>query len=155
MKTIVWAEEVNKESIPLVGGKGANLGEMTAAGLPIPPSFMVTADAFTQFIEGTGIKDEIFKILKRTDVEDKQKLMHDSERIQKIFDEQKIPEQMEKEILEAYQKLGQRSNVADELVAVRSSATAEDLPDASFAGQQSTYLNVKAVSYTHPTLPTN
>ncbi|WP_455392012.1 phosphoenolpyruvate synthase, partial [[Eubacterium] cellulosolvens] len=142
MSNIVWTEEVTKESIPLVGGKGANLGEMIKNELPVPQAFILTSEAYWKFVSEGGIKDQIVNILKNTNVDDDKSLNTASKEIRAIFEDTKIPWDMEIDILNAYKKLGQEADIEDVLVAVRSSATAEDLPEASFAGQQETFLNV-------------
>jgi pyruvate,water dikinase len=136
-KNIVWFTEVTKSDIPLVGGKGANLGEMVHAQIPVPPGFIVTADAYFKFLHGARLTDEIKNDLENLNVNDSKKLQEVAEIIKQKISVATIPSDMVKEIKEAYRKLGQG------LVAVRSSATAEDLPEASFAGQQRTFLNVQ------------
>ncbi|MBD3310810.1 hypothetical protein GF351_06350 [Candidatus Woesearchaeota archaeon] len=135
---ILWFKEISKDDTAKVGGKGANLGEMFKAGMPIPPGFCVTAQAYERFLEQAGIKEEIARIL-QIDVEDNEALHKASKEIQEIIARQSMPEDTRKAITEAYSGLGK----GDEFVAVRSSATAEDLPEASFAGQQATFLNVR------------
>jgi len=136
-KYIVWFDEVNKNDIRLVGGKGANLGEMTSAGIPVPPGFIVTSEAYFEFLKTSNLAAEIRKLLTNVDVNDSRTLQEVSSTIKSKFAALSMPEDLVKEIKAAYQKLG------GGLVAVRSSATAEDLPEASFAGQQRTFLNVK------------
>lgn len=138
MPDILWLAEIKKEDIPSVGGKGASLGEMTSVGLPVPPAFVVTAQAFRRFLVETGIEDELFKKLEGVDVEDSDVLETTAQRVMKLVMSVKIPKKLEENILLSYKKMGD-----NEVVAVRSSATAEDLPDASFAGQQETYLNIR------------
>ena len=142
MPNIVWAQEMTKEDVPLVGGKGANLGEMLGTELPVPGAFILTSEAYWKFVQEGGIKDKIYSILNETNVDDDNSLTSASKKIRKIFSGTKIPWNMEIDILNAYKKLGQEAETEDVFVAVRSSATAEDLPEASFAGQQETYLNV-------------
>ncbi len=133
---IMWFKDIRKEDIPLVGGKGANLGELTNAGIPVPNGFCVTAQAYYYFLEKTGIKNTLAKDLKGLNEDDNKKLNAVARKIKKTIVDAKMPEDLAKEIKEAYHQLGGFP------VAVRSSATAEDLPDASFAGQQTTYLNI-------------
>lgn len=133
---VKWFSELHKEDIPVAGGKGANLGELKNSGIPIPNGFVVTADAYYQFLDDTGIRDFIEKELKGLDPEDNKKLNQIAKELKKKIMSSKMPEAVAKEVKEAYSKLGGFP------VAVRSSATAEDLPDASFAGQQATYLNI-------------
>jgi pyruvate,water dikinase len=136
-RTIVWFDEVTKVDIPLVGGKGANLGEMVHAQIPVPPGFIVTASAYFKFLNGAGLTDGVRHDLEGLNVNDSRRLQEVSKVIKDKISSASIPPDMVKEMKDAYRKLGQG------LVAVRSSATAEDLPEASFAGQQSTFLNVQ------------
>ena len=140
---VVWAQNIGKEDIPLVGGKGANLGEMIGIGLPVPPAFVVSAPAFHRFITDSGVAEQVFPLLSSIDVEDPKALREASERARELILKTKMPPALEKTIREAYQSLARSEKVKEPLVAVRSSATAEDLPEASFAGQQDTYLNVR------------
>ena len=145
-KIVLWFEELRKEDVPLVGGKNANLGEMINAGIPVPPGFAITAYAYKRFIEETGIKDKIYEILREKVPAGSAKpedYIEASKEIRALIESVKMPVDIEQEIRKAYRKLCQRVGKKEEFVAVRSSATAEDLPDASFAGQQETYLNVK------------
>ncbi len=142
MKTILWAEEVDKTNIPEVGGKGANLGEMIQNEFPIPEAFIVTADAFEHFVTSTGIKDDLLEILSKVDVNNEKQLSEGSKAVREIVRGARIPWNLEIDIIGAYKKLSSKSGILEDSVAVRSSATAEDLPEASFAGQQETYLNV-------------
>ncbi len=136
-KAIVWFNEVGKGDVASVGGKGANLGELTNAQIPVPPGFIVTADAYYGFLEKTNITQQINQHLKSLDPHDSKQLQRVAEEIQKIILNSSVPPDLAKEIQAAYNQMG------GGLVAVRSSATAEDLPDASFAGQQSTFLNIQ------------
>ncbi len=136
-KAIVWFNEVTKKDIPLVGGKGANLGEMTNANIPVPPGFIVTVNAYYDFLRQTKIMDKIGELLKPLDVNDSKQLQQTAAEVRQIILEATMPPEVANEIREAYIKMGRG------LVAVRSSATAEDLPTASFAGQQTTFLNVQ------------
>jgi pyruvate,water dikinase len=139
--SVIWLEEVGKEDIAIVGGKGASLGEMLRAELPVPPGFAVTAQAFRRFIDENGINDELFSSLE-VDVDNADILRDAEKKAKKIIMGAKIPADMEKSIKSKYRELCKREK--DEVfVAVRSSATAEDLPDASFAGQQDTFLNIR------------
>ncbi|RLE60872.1 MAG: phosphoenolpyruvate synthase [Thermoprotei archaeon] len=145
-RTILWFEELTKDDVPLVGGKNANLGELLRSGIPVPPGFAVTAYAYKRFIEETGIKDKIYEILREKVPEGAAKpedYMEASEEIRKLIESTPIPKDIEEDIRKAYRELSKRVGKDEEFVAVRSSATAEDLPGASFAGQQETYLNVK------------
>ena len=136
-KEVVWFDQVSKKDIPLVGGKGANLGEMTAAGIPVPQGFIVTAVAYFDFVEESGIQGKIRSLLEPVDVHDSRQLQDSAEKVQELITSAKMPANIEEEIRKAYVKMGKG------LVAVRSSATAEDLPEASFAGQQATFLNIE------------
>lgn len=136
---IVEFSRVGRGDIALVGGKGANLGEMVQAGLPVPPGFVVTAAAYERFIRVTKLKPKIMKLLHKLDPEKSKELHAKALAIQQLILNAKMPADLVKAIDIGYQKLSAKGDVA---VAVRSSATAEDLPDASFAGQQDTYLNI-------------
>lgn len=140
-RLLVNFNQVNKSDIPLVGGKGANLGEMINAGFPIPPGFIVTSKAYYQVIEANNLKPQIISILDKIDSKDIHSLNQASQKIKKLILHADIPQELSNEIIKHYLKLG--GNNRHCLVAVRSSATAEDLPDASFAGQQETYLNIQ------------
>ncbi|MDL5361734.1 phosphoenolpyruvate synthase [Halalkalicoccus sp. NIPERK01] len=131
-----WLAEIGADDIETVGGKGASLGELTGAGLPVPPAFIVTAGTYREFIENAGIADEIHEAVD-VDVEDSKALAGAQERANELILETPFPDELREEILAAYAEFED-----DPFVAVRSSATAEDLPDASFAGQQETFLNV-------------
>lgn len=135
-EAIVWFEEVTKDNIPSVGGKGANLGEMTRANFPVPPGFIVTVKAYSDFLEKAKIVPLIRTLLKPLDPNNSKQLQMIAAEIKKVIIESSMSPELVNQIEKAYMKLG------NGLVAVRSSATAEDLPEASFAGQQSTYLNI-------------
>ncbi len=144
MPNVVWVNDIGKDDVELVGGKGANLGEMTGIGLPVPPAFVVSAQAFREYIEETNIAEDIWSLLDDLDVDANKELHDASDKVQDLILSTPLPEDLRESILEAYQGLGKSSDTdGDPLVAVRSSATAEDLPEASFAGQQDTYLNVR------------
>lgn len=138
---IVGFSDVGKEDVGLVGGKGANLGEMTQAGFPVPQGFIVTSNAYFQFIKENNLQTKIKHLISTLNYNNQESLVQVSKHIKKVIIEGKMNEDLAKEIFERYQKLG--GVLKDALVAVRSSATAEDLPGASFAGQQETYLNVQ------------
>lgn len=137
---ILWFKEIRKTDIPIVGGKGANLGEMVFAKIPVPNGFVVTATAYYKFLKTTSLREKILTELENLDVDDSRKLQAASSRIKTAFMSAEMPEDLATEIKEYYLNL---CGEMDKYVAVRSSATAEDLPDASFAGQQETYLNIK------------
>ncbi|ACX52822.1 phosphoenolpyruvate synthase [Ammonifex degensii KC4] len=141
---IRWFHELTKEDIPLVGGKGANLGELTQAGIPVPPGFCVTAEAYKHFIEATGLAPKIKEIIASTNVDNLEELMQNTERVRELIKSTPVPPEIEEEIVSAYKELA--AGGPEPAVAVRSSATAEDLPEASFAGQQETYLNVRGTA---------
>ena len=154
---IKWFSEINKDSGNLVGGKGANLGEMYNNNIPVPPGFVITAQAYTYFIEKAGIKEKIEELLGRINYEDTQQLDEITRQIRAFIIDSKLPENLQEEIIESYELLDVKpeniekgaaldilKNSAEPVfVAVRSSATTEDLAEASFAGQQDTYLNIK------------
>lgn len=149
--TILWFDQIKKDDIPLVGGKGANLGEMVNNGFPVPPGFCVSAQTYFRFVEETNIQSQILEIINSLDHEDIVELNQASKKIKDLIISQKVPEDIEKAIRNAYETLGEKKTgwlvtKQDEWVAVRSSATAEDLPEASFAGQQETFLNIKGGS---------
>lgn len=139
MPDILWLEEIRKEDIAAVGGKGASLGEMSSIGLPVPGGFVVTSRAFRQFLVETGLEETLFEALEKLDVEDNRALEQVAKKAKSSVMKAKMPAEIRDSIKEAYGRL----DSGDEVVAVRSSATAEDLPDASFAGQQETYLNIR------------
>jgi len=141
LSNILWFRDVSKEDIAVAGGKGANLGELTRAGLPVPPGFIITSTAYFDFLKNTGLNKKIKKIISGLDVDDSKRLNAIALELQKEILSKPLPSSLAKEIIAAYQKLYTTSSSAI-FVAVRSSATAEDLPTASFAGQQKTFLNV-------------
>jgi len=145
---IIWFENLKKTDIPSVGGKNANLGEMTNAGIPVPSGFAITAYSYEKFIEDTGISTKIYDIIRETvtNLSDPKQYEIASKRIRELIEATPMPKETENAIQHAYEELCRRFKSNDVLVAVRSSATAEDLPDASFAGQQETYLNVKGIN---------
>src|SRR5260221_312446 len=140
-KLLVWFGDVGKTDTALVGGKGANLGEMTKAGFPVPPGFIVTANAYYAFIKENNLEIKIKQLLGHVDYNDQKSLQTAAKRIKKEILSGKMSQELVAEIFDAYKRLS--GVLKDALVAVRSSATAEDLPNASFAGQQETYLNVE------------
>jgi len=136
-KAIVWFNEVSKEDVATVGGKGANLGEMTKAQIPVPQGFIVTAGAYFDFLQRSGTIDEIRQLLQSLNLGDSRQLQQTAGEIKRLILEVPMLPELAGEIKQAYKEMG------GGLVAVRSSATAEDLPEASFAGQQRTFLNVQ------------
>ena len=143
MEYVEFFEELKKEDVDIAGGKGANLGELTQAGIPVPPGFVITSATYQKFMDETGITQEIMDILDALDVNNNKELQESARKIKKIIKETEIPDEIRSLIIEAYNALCHRIGKENAFVAVRSSATAEDLPEASFAGQQDTYLNVK------------
>jgi Phosphoenolpyruvate synthase/pyruvate phosphate dikinase len=143
MVYIKWLNELSKDDGNIVGGKAANLGEMTKIGIPVPQGFAITIDGYWRFVEYNGIGNKIEEILKSIDVNNIAQLRKASNQIQELFMKGNIPDDLKNEILENYRKLSSMFGNEPVFVAVRSSSTTEDLPNASFAGQQATYLNVK------------
>ena len=138
---ILWLEEIRKEDIPSVGGKGASLGEMASIGLPVPPAFVVTSEAFRRFLIESNLEDKLYALFENLDVDDNIALEKAADKAKELVYGSPMHEDLKKQITLAYQKLSRGGDV----VAARSSATAEDLPDASFAGQQETVLNIRGV----------
>ncbi|MDZ4851003.1 MAG: phosphoenolpyruvate synthase [Pirellulaceae bacterium] len=143
---IRWFDQISMNDVGVVGGKNASLGEMycqlTHRGIRIPNGFATTANAYTQFLSKGGLKLKIAKILSNVKPEDVESLQKNASEVRHLILDQPLSEGLSQAIIEAYHHLCiERGQLAD--VAVRSSATAEDLPDASFAGQQETYLNVR------------
>lgn len=139
--TVVWLEDVRIEDVPSVGGKGASLGEMINAEIPVPRGFCVTAQAFRRFLDETGISNELFATLE-VNVDDTKALDEAAKKAKDLVLKTKMPEHMQNDIIAAYKELTKREG-EEPFVAVRSSATAEDIPEASFAGQQETFLNIR------------
>jgi pyruvate,water dikinase len=145
----LWFENLRKTDIPSVGGKNANLGEMTGAGkIPVPPGFAITAYSYKKFIEETDISSKIYRIIDETvtNPNDPKQYEVASKKIRELIEATAMPKEIEKAIRSAYEELCKRLKMKDVFVAVRSSATAEDLADASFAGQQETFLNIRGAS---------
>ncbi|MEK6936110.1 MAG: PEP/pyruvate-binding domain-containing protein, partial [Nanoarchaeota archaeon] len=156
-KYIKWFSDIHNKDIPVVGGKGASLGEMYNSKFPVPPGFIITAQAFEIFI--TNIKEDIEKILFGMDFENTDELSKKSKEIRTLIEKERMPDELRTEILEAYKILGTdkidkkgvsmdalnilRNSQEPIFVSVRSSATTEDLANASFAGQHESFLNVK------------
>lgn len=146
VKNIYWFNELSRASLPVAGGKGANLGEMFNHGFPIPEGFMVSAESYFAFIKATGIDQAIAQLTKDMDVQDTAKLQQISAALKEIISTAKMPQDIRADVIRAYNQLcgAEMPTPQQELwVAIRSSATAEDLPEASFAGQQATFLNIK------------
>src|SRR5919107_1330255 len=140
MTYTAWFDEIRKDDIALAGGKGPNLGELSHAGLPGPPGFVLTTRAYDAFVESNHIEEEIVGRASADRAEDPAAFEEVAEGIRALFSGGEVPEEMAHEIRAAYEEM---SEDAETVVAARSSATAEDLPGASFAGQQDTYLNVR------------
>jgi len=158
MKYVLWLDQITKDDVPVAGGKGANLGEMVRIGLPVPSGFVVTTAGFDRVMQINNLGVEISKIVKQTNVEDTASLVEASKKIKHMIASQEMPAEIKSEIVETYKNLSYSDKIADQrllslisagremaFVAVRSSATAEDLPGASFAGQQASFLNVKGL----------
>ncbi|MEK6875071.1 MAG: phosphoenolpyruvate synthase [Nanoarchaeota archaeon] len=159
---IKWFSELDKNSGKIAGGKGANLAEIYNLKLPVPPGFVITAQAYDYFIKKAGISEKIKEILSTIDYENTKQLTEATQKIRELITKPKIPKEMEDEIIDAYEALDIEKTSKDQdysykdtaldilkksqepvFVAVRSSATTEDLAEASFAGQQESFLNVK------------
>ena len=142
---IRWFSEIGIEDLPLVGGKNASLGEMYNAlksnGINVPNGFALTSEAYRAFVHENGLAAALRDCLFGLDIQDTRNLQERGKRIRSLFLQSELSPKIKQEVLNAYRKLGSEKNLPI-AVAVRSSATAEDLPSASFAGQQETYLNV-------------
>jgi pyruvate,water dikinase len=150
MKYIKFFKELNNKDVPIVGGKNASLGEMyqelVPKGVRVPNGFAVTAEAYWYLLDSANLRGEIKSLLENVDTTDLDVLKVKTKKVRDMIFETPIPEDLKNEIIEAYSILSKEYDMEEADVAVRSSATAEDLPDASFAGQQDTYLNVQGVS---------
>jgi pyruvate,water dikinase len=152
---IKWFSELSKNSVPIVGGKGANLAEIYNLKVPVPPGFIVTTNAYHYLLEKAGLNEKIKEILSGLDYENTKDLEKRSKEIRELIEKAKMPEDLKEEIIEAYENLNVSEKDLEKgalkvlnksepiYVAVRSSATAEDLADASFAGQQESFVNVR------------
>ena len=140
MDYILNFEILDITSLPIVGGKNASLGEMIKSGIRVPPGFAVTTDSYLNFITETGIKEKIFEILSHMQPDDVNALNKASAEIQGLINNTSMNSEVQSAIERGYSQLCEKCAIKDLPVAVRSSATAEDLPTASFAGQQDTYL---------------
>ena len=143
---ILQFEAVDARSLALVGGKNASLGEMIRAGIPVPPGFAVTTDSYLNFVMDAGIKEKILDILSALDPDDVESINQASDGVQSLIVSAPMPEQIGASITVAYTDLCRKCSMEFTPVAVRSSATAEDLPTASFAGQQETYLWIQGAA---------
>ena len=146
-KLILFFNQFSKNDVSLVGGKNASLGEMyqklSKKGINVPFGFCLTANSYFYYLKANGIDKKMKELFKNFDYKDIEKLQEVGRKIRNLFLKGDFPEDLRKEILKAYQKLNKFYNVSNLEVAVRSSATAEDLPGASFAGQHESYLNIK------------
>ncbi len=142
---VLWFDNLRNTDVSIVGGKNASLGEMIHAALPVPFGFAVTAFSYERYIQEKKIAEQIYKIISETVTNPNDPKQYDvaSKKIRELMEKTPMPKDIETAIRNAYSDLNKRFAIKDTFVAVRSSATAEDLPDASFAGQQETYLNVK------------
>lgn len=142
---VCWFQDCNKDSVALVGGKCSSLGELINAGVRVPPGFALTTHGFRQFMRDAGIQSAVSKLLDGLDHDNMDKLEEASRVIREMIESCPISIELEDLIAEYYRKLSVRCGVPAVPVAVRSSATAEDLPGASFAGQQDTYLWIRGI----------
>jgi pyruvate,water dikinase len=142
---VCWLEDCRKDSVLLVGGKCASLGELINAGIRVPPGFALTTEGYRRFMADGGMAREVQSLLAGADLQDLTALERLSARIREVIEAQPFSVEIEDQVAECYRKLALRSCMPAVPVAVRSSATAEDLPGASFAGQQDTYLWVRGV----------
>ncbi len=138
MQFVKSLSERSATDLNLAGGKGANLGALLGAGLPVPPGFCITTEGYRAFVEANGLQPDILRLSGLVQIDDPASLESTSAQIRALFTAGQIPDELAMEIRSTYAALGDSSSA----VAVRSSATAEDLPDMSFAGQQDTYLNI-------------
>jgi pyruvate,water dikinase len=135
---VLWFGDLSRDDVPRVGGKGANLGELTRAGLPVPPGFVVTAEAYLEAMERGGVRSALQDTVARTDVEDPDALARAADELRRRVRATGMPPDLREAVLEA------RHRLRAERVAVRSSATAEDTASTSFAGMNETFTNVHA-----------
>ena len=144
---ILWFKEISIRDVPLVGGKNASLGEMfqkvASKGINVPDGFAITAAAYQYFIQKAGLLEKIKECLKGLDTHNMEDLKRRGAEVRSLIRSATLPSELSEQIVTSYRKLCQKYGMEKLDVAVRSSATAEDLPDASFAGQQETYLNIR------------
>jgi pyruvate,water dikinase len=140
---IRWFEDLSAADTDLVGGKGANLGELTSFGIPVPPGFVITAEAFEAFLERSGLRREILDQVEALDVDDTEALTRAAAELQRKVQDAPLPEELARAVASAYRELSRRCEAEQPFTAVRSSATAEDMPGTSFAGMNETFLNVR------------
>lgn len=141
---VLWFDELHRQDVNLVGGKSSSLGEMTSSmDVPVPYGFATTAHAYRYFMEATGLNDQVNALLDQlTDYENADELHATCTKIRDLITSVQMPDDLANDIKQAYLDLAKRMGQDDPFVAIRSSATAEDLPNASFAGQQESYLNI-------------
>ena len=144
-KYVLWFQECDISSLPIVGGKCASLGELLKVQIPVPPGFAVTTETYNRFIKENGLDSEIERLLKPVRSEDTGSIDAASQAIRQMIESKPISLELEDYIGESYRRLSKRCQIPAVPVAVRSSATAEDLPGASFAGQQDTYLWIRGM----------
>jgi pyruvate, water dikinase len=142
MEIVKWFEDLGKADVNKAGGKGANLGELVKAGLPVPGGFVVTAQAYLLFTTEIGLSRKISRSLEGLDVDDTSALQAKAREVQEMIIGTDMPPTIRSEIIKAYEELSKRDGVKSQFVAVRSSATMEDSEQASFAGMNATFLNV-------------
>ncbi len=145
MSRIVWLDQLGKEHVVLVGGKNASLGELMRAGIPVPPGFALTTNAYQEFVTASDLQGKINQILNDMEQQDPASMEKASLEIRALMECAPISMEVEDDIGEAYRRLSRMCQVPALPVAVRSSATAEDLSDASFAGQQDTFLWIRGM----------
>lgn len=158
MEYIAWFEQIGKDSGPIAGGKGANLGELVKIRMPVPPGFVITTKAFDKFIELNNIKNQIQELIDNCDIDNTDQLVQTSKKIKGLIVSQDYPVGMRTELIDSYREISFTDQLITPqamklisagrdyaIVAIRSSATTEDLPTASFAGQQASFLNVKGI----------
>lgn len=147
MTNVLWYNQLNMHDVDRVGGKNASLGEMitnlASLGVSVPNGFATTAQAFNNFLEQSGVNQNIYQLLDKTDIDDINALADAGRQIRQWIIDTPFQPELELSIREAYLQLA--DGQPDASFAVRSSATAEDMPDASFAGQQETFLNVQGI----------
>jgi pyruvate, water dikinase len=157
-KYILWFDQINKDMVPLAGGKGANMGEMVSIGLPVPEGFVITTKAFDYYLEMNRLNQKIKELVEKCDMDDIMSLKRTSDEIKNLIVKSEYPATIKDDIKYAYEQLSYSRDIKIPAalsiisagreyanVAVRSSATTEDLATASFAGQQASFLNIKGV----------
>lgn len=144
---LLWFDQLERKDVAIAGGKSSSLGELTShVDVPVPYGFATTACAYKYFFEQTGLYQKVKDLIAGLDVDNSAQLREVCAKVRQAIMDEEMPLDLQQQIAEAYEELGKKVGEADPFVAVRSSATAEDLPDASFAGQQDTYLNVKGAA---------